>query len=373
MAFFFNRVLDTQEFAKLINDLPSGSISSRTIKRIKLENVSLQSNTLEDLHFKSCKWEGVDAHEKTFKNVIFEDCDFSNVNMRNAHLINVQFIKSSLTNVVMNQASLEGVKFKKSKLVSTDPNIDNSYNGIQADEILFDDCDLSGIGFYKGKAVLRFENSRLFDVNGQSLSEGSSIYFHNTKASLINFDRSTLTKLEIIDSTIDQKSKAVGGDIKNIVVKNSHLDFPMGYTSNIDSAVFEGSGDVIIGRGSNIKSTRVSNCPKGTRKVNIGGENFGEIYIENCHVSEISFSSSQGSLISIKDSSAYGMDFRNSKINHLILDNVKVTTRLKYNNSNISKFEARKITFENTIQIWNEDSNIEIKPDVVLEEKIAPK
>ena len=369
MAFFFNRVLDAQDLAKLINDLPSGSVSNRTIKRIKFENISLQSNTLEDLHFKSCKWEGVDAHEKTLKNIIFEDCDISNVNMRNAHLINVKFIESSLTNVVMNQARLEGVKFRKTKLVSTDPNIDNSYNGIQADEILFEDCDLNNIGFYRSKGIFRFEKSTLYDVAGQSLSEGSALYFHNTHASIINFDRSNLTAIEIIDSTIDKRSTAGGGTVKTIRVENSKLQFAISDNSNVERISFEDSGEVIVGGGKQVKETIVEKCPQGTATVLVGSVGFDLVEIDGCeNLGSLFFGDSVGKKVIIKNSSAYDMDFRDSNIDHLVLENVKIHRKLKHQNTTINKLEVKNISFRKGVKVWDENSNIKITPDTWLEE-----
>lgn len=367
MAFFFNKVLDPKEFSKLVNDLPEGTTEDRQITRITLENETIATDDFKNIHFKDCKWDNVDAHGKTFENIIFENCEFTNVDMRKVHLINVQYIQSKLDNVVMNNAKLEHVNFKNSKLTSSDPNIDNSYNGIQADEILFDDSDLTGIGFYRGKGVFRFDNSRLYDVSGQSLSEGSSLYFHNTKASQINFDRSNLNNLEIIDSTIENYSTANGCNVGNIFVRNSNLDFPIANLGNTHSIVFEGSGNAVVGGGINVKSTKIKDCPEGTRYITVGGKNFGEIYIENCHASSIYFSSSEGSLVSIKNSSAYEIDFRKSKIDHLILDNVEVATSLTYHKSNIRKLDAKDITFEKGIEISNDDSNIEIKPNKILE------
>ncbi len=78
MAFFFNKVLDHQEFIQLLNDLPKEKLSDRQIKRVALEKQQLPEQALEDLHFKSCKWHDIDAHGRTLKNVIFEDCEFNN-------------------------------------------------------------------------------------------------------------------------------------------------------------------------------------------------------------------------------------------------------------------------------------------------------
>ena len=369
MAFFFHKNLDANEFAALINDLSEGAISDRQLKRVSLENQELPSRPLENLHFKSCKWDSVDGREKTFKNIIFEDCEFTNVNMRNATLINVQFLNSKLHNVVMNKASLTQVKFRKSKLISTDSNIDNSYNGIQADEILFEDCDLNNIGFYRSKGIFRFEKSTLYDVAGQSLSEGSALYFHNTHASIINFDRSNLTAIEIIDSTIDKRSTANGGSVKTIRVENSKLEFAIGEHFDVESIIYKNSGDVVVGGGANIHKTRIENCRNGTNTVFVGSKGFDLIEIENCkNVSSIFFADSFGKTVIIRNSSTYDMDFRKSKIEHLILENVQVRSYIEYTNTNIDSLETKNVSFRKGIEIYKEGSNIEITPDTWLDE-----
>ena len=368
MAFFFNKVLEANEFLEVLNELPQGAISDRQIKRTTLENQELPDQPLENTHFKSCKWNNLDAHDNELKNIIFEDCEFNSINMRNANLNNVQFINSTLTNVVMNNATLTQVKFIKSELVSTDPNIDNSYNGLIADELLFKNSKLTSIGFFEAKGIFRFEESTLYDVSGAGLLAGSALFFHKIQGSILDFRRSNLTDLEIIDSKIDKRSSAGGGSINNIRVENSELEFSLGDNSNIESALFENSGDVVVGGGKNNKEVLVKDCPKDTFWLDVGGENFGSVVIENCHVADLAFSSSSGSKITIKNSSANVLDFRKSSIEHLILDNVKVTQKIKYHKTNIQNFESKNISFGKNIKVWNEDSNIEINPDKILDE-----
>jgi uncharacterized protein YjbI with pentapeptide repeats len=368
MAFFFNKVLDAGEFLGLLNDLPQGSISDRQIKRTTLEKQELPDQPLENLYFKSCKWHGVDAHAKTLKNIIFEDCEFNDVNMRGIKLDNVQFISSTLTNVVMNKADLKQVKFRKSKLISTDPNIDNSYNGIQADEILFDGCELRNIGFYRGKGVFRFENSTLYDVAGQSLSAGSALYFNKTHASILNFDRSNLNTIEIIDSTIDKRSTAGGGQVKTIRVENSELEFAVSNNNNVESIKFKNSGDVVVGRGENVKTTRIQDCPKGTYVVRTGGVNFDVIEVENCDVAKIVFGRSTGKTVIIKNVTTHDMDFRESNIEHLILENVQVRSYIEYTKTQVKDLTLKNVSFRKGIEIYKEGSNIEITPDSWVEE-----
>ncbi len=366
MAFFLSKNLDANEFLALVNELLEGSSSERQIKRITLENQGLPDKPLENIHFKSCKWESVDAHEKTLKNIIFEDCELNNINMRSVNLVNVQFIKSRLTNVVMNNAHLEQVKFKKSKLISTDSNIMNNYRNLIADEIVFENSELTGINFFESKAIIRFNNSKLYDVSGVGLMTGSAVYIYKTRGSILDFDQSDLTDMEVIDSTIDKQSSAGGGNIQSIRVENSKLEFALGYTSNIESAVFENSGDVVIGGGKNNNTFTIKNCPKDTYVINAGG-GVDKLEIENCHVSAIRFTDSTGKYISLKNVSTYSMDFRDSKIENLILDNVSVRGKIEYTKTQLDKLEQNNLSFGKKIDIYREGSNLEIKPDIILE------
>ncbi len=369
MAFFFNKVLDASEFLGLLNDLPQGSISDRQIKRTTLEKQELPDQPLENLYFKSCKWHGVDAHAKTLKNIIFEDCEFNDVNMRGIKLDNVQFISSTLTNVVMNKADLKQVKFRKSKLISTDPNIDNSYNGIQADEILFDGCELQNIGFYRGKGVFHFENSTLYDVAGQSLSAGSALYFNKTHASILNFDRSNLNAIEIIDSTIDKRSTAGGGQVKTIRVENSKLEFAVSDNSNVDSISFKGSGEVTVGGGKQVRRTNIESCPSGTHTVLAGSNGFDSVKVENCqNLGALFFADSVGKTVIIKNVTTHDMDFRESNIEHLILENVQVRSYIEYTKTQVKDLTLKNVSFRKGIEIYKEGSNIEITPDSWVEE-----
>ncbi len=288
--------------------------------------------------------------------------------MRNVNLENVHFLASTLTNVVMNNASLKQVKFKNSKLISTDPNIDNSYNGLVADEILFDTCELKSLGFFEAKSILRFENSTLYDVDGEAMKNGSSLYFHKTHASIINFDGSNFDTIEIIDSTIDKRSTAGGGQVKTIRVENSKLEFAVSDNSNVDSIEFNNSGNVVISGGENVKTTHVKNCLKGSRTVMVGSENFERIEVDGCDVAEIVFGRSTGKTVIIKNVTTHDMDFRESNIEHLVLENVKIYRKLKHQNTTINQLEVKNITFRKGVKVWNENSNIKITPDTWLEE-----
>jgi mannose/fructose/N-acetylgalactosamine-specific phosphotransferase system component IIB len=194
------------------------------------------------------------------------------------------------------------------------------------------------------------------------------LYFLNTSASVVDFSRSKLSNLEIIDSEISKRSKIGGGSITNIRVENSKLELSLGTNSNIETALFENSGDVVVGGGKNNKVFIIKNCPKDTYWLDAGGEGFESIEIENCHVTDLSFSSTSGKKVSIKNSSTYVLDFRGSKIESLILENVKVIQKIKYDEADVQNLESNNVTFGKNIKVWKEDSNIEIKPDKILED-----
>jgi uncharacterized protein YjbI with pentapeptide repeats len=368
MAFFFNNNMNSDEFLSTIKALPNGSQSERQVSKVTLENMTLPMTELADIHFKSCKWNKVDAKEISLSNVIFESCEFNNVNLSGANLEQVVFIDSSLKNVIMNNVTATKINFVNSKISSNDPNIENSYNGLIANEIIVDRTELFNLNFFEAKAVFRFNKAKLNDITAQSLQSGSALYFQDTIALDVNFDGSILDNLEVINSTIDKRSSAGGGSIQNIRVENSKLEFALGYTSNIKSAVFENSGDVVIGGGKNNNTFTIKSCPKDTYVINAGG-GVDKLEIENCHVSAIRFTDSTGKYISLKNVSTYSMDFRDSKIDRLILDNVSVRGKVKYQNTNIKNFESKNVSFGMNIKVWNENSNIEIKPNKILEEQ----
>lgn len=368
MAFFFNKVLDPDEFLDLLNDLPQGSISDRQIKRMTLESQELPDKTLENIHFKSCKWHGVDAHEKELKNIVFEDCEFDRVNMRDVKLENVQFLSSTLNNVVMNKANLKGVKFVNSQLKNTDPNVLNGYREMIADEITFDKSNLKGINFFGSKAVLKFNGSKLYDVSGVGLLSGSALYFYKTQGSILDFDQSNLTAIEIIDSTIDERSSANGGLLKTLRVENSKLDFALAGHTNVESTIFRNSGNVVIGGGWNHRQISIKNRPKSTHTIDTGADGFDLLEIDNCHVAGLTFFDSKGKTVVIKNSSAYDMDFRKSNIEKLILENVKIHSSLEYTNTHLGKVETKNLVFRKGMDIYKEGSNIEVTPDNWFEE-----
>ena len=131
----------------------------------------------------------------------------------------------------------------------------------------------------------------------------------------------------------------------------------------MDKVIFENSGDVVVGRGNNIKNTYIKDCLKGTFWLDAGSKNFDVVEISNCDVSDLSITNASGKKVVIKNSSAYVMDLRESQIEHLILENVRVFRKMKYQDTSIKNLEAKNVSFRKDIKIWKDDSNIEITPD----------
>jgi hypothetical protein len=125
---------------------------------------------------------------------------------------------------------------------------------------------------------------------------------------------------------------------------------------------------ILLLGGGNIEKVVVNNCPKGTYWLDVGGENFGSIEIENCHVTDLSFSSSSGKHVSIKNSSMNVLDFRKSNIENLILDNVSVRGEIEYTKTKLGNLKQNNLSFGKKIDIYREDSNVEIKPDKILDD-----
>jgi hypothetical protein len=151
-------------------------------------------------------------------------------------------------------------------------------------------------------------------------------------------------------------------------VENSKLEFAVSDNSNVDSIEFNNSGNVVISGGENVKTTHVKNCLKGSRTVMVGSENFDHIEVDGCDVAEIVFGRSTGKTVIIKNVTTHDMDFRESNIEHLVLENVKIYRKLKHQNTTINQLEVKNITFRKGVKVWNENSNIKITPDTWLEE-----
>lgn len=89
--------------------------------------------------------------------------------------------------------------------------------------------------------------------------------------------------------------------------------------------------------------------------------------LENCNADVIRFTDMTGTQVSIKNSSVYTMDLRDSHIDHLVLDNVTLYTDLKYSDAIIGEIEQHSLIFGHDINIDKEGSDIEIKPNTILE------
>jgi uncharacterized protein YjbI with pentapeptide repeats len=352
----------------VVRSLPNARDAKRIISGVTLEGVVMPLDDLENITFKSCKWNNLQTPKRSFRKVVFDGCEISNIDLREAHLEDVTFINSTLTNVVMNDAKITTMKFSGSNISSSDHNIMNGYRNIHADQIIFENSELVGLNFFESKAIFKFFDSKLYDVSGVGLVAGSSLYFHNSHASLIDFDQSELDQLEVINSTIDKRSSAGGASIRKVRIENSRLNFSLGDTSNMESVVFSDSGDIVVGGGRNNGVFTIRNCPKDTYSLNVVSDGFEKIYIENCHVVSLTFGMSRGKLVSIKNSSAYEMDLRSSTIEELILENVSVRSEIEYTDTKVEVVRQNNLSFDKDIEIYRDGSNFELKPDTVREE-----
>ena len=229
------------------------------------------------------------------------------------------------------------------------------------DKVLFKNSELTNIGFYKSKGEFIFDGSKLNDVSGQSLKVGSALYFTQVDGFDIDFSRSNLSTLEVKNSTI-KNSKANGCTIGRLLLEDSKLDFPIADGKIFGSLVSKNTGNVITS-GTPIEKTLISDCPKDTNTVFVGGDTFHSIEIKNCNASEMVFFKSTGNYVSIENADVYRLDFRLSSIEHLKLNNIKIETELYYDNANIKKLEATNISFGSDLEHTRENSNIEIKED----------
>ena len=90
--------------------------------------------------------------------------------------------------------------------------------------------------------------------------------------------------------------------------------------------------------------------------------------IENCHVSALRITNLEDSNVSLKNISTYSMDLRDSKIDKLLMDHVTTRSKLKYDDAQVKDLKSSNVFFGKNLKIWNEGSNIEIKPDKILDE-----
>lgn len=143
------------------------------------------------------------------------------------------------------------------------------------------------------------------------------------------------------------------------------MEFSLGDNSNIESAIFENSGNVVIGGGKNNKFFSIKNCPKDTYVINAGG-GVKNLEIENCHINALRITDLEGSNVSLKNLSTYSADLRDSKMDTLIMDDVVVNFEIEYTDALVNKIEQNNLSFGKGIEIYREGSNIEIKPDKIL-------
>lgn len=358
---FFKSSLNIDEFYQLIDEETKNNDVTAKINNIEISDFTLTDKHIENIHFSDTNWSNINAENKIFSNIVFQDCIFTNVNFRNSTLNNVTFKNCELKNVVLNNSTIKNLSFENSKLISTDTNVKNSYRELIADKIIFDKTELKNINFFDSKAEFYFNNSKLDDVTGMGLMPGSALYFDNTTAFDIDFSSSTLSTLEVKNSTI-KNSKANGCSIGNILLEDSKLDFPIGFGKSYDTVIAKNTASVLIA-GTPTKKINISGCPKDSRVVSFGGDTFDSVEIENCNASEIKFYRSTGKYVSIENADVYMLDFSASNIDHLKLNNIHIETELYYDDTNIKKLEATNISFGKELEHTRENSNIEIKAD----------
>lgn len=362
MAFLFTKNLTADEFVQFVKEKQQGKTGIIELSGFEIEGFDFPFEILKDVHFKDSKWSDIEAKGRVFENVIFEDCELENLNFREVVFKNAVFKNCTLTNVVMNKSKIDKILFENSKLSSTDSNIEHSYRELVADTLRFKNTELENINFFESKGKFYFDGGKLFDVSGMGLKQGSALYFHNTTAIDIDFGDSSLSTLEVKNSTI-KESKANNCRIGSVVLEDSTLDFPIADGKGYGTVTAKNTGNVVIGGISQANEVTISDCSQ-LRIIHVGGMTFDKIVISNCNPSELIFYKSKGKSMTISNVTVFDMDFRMADIDHLILENIHVRADLKYDGAKIGKLETTGITFDSDINIRAEGANIELKPEV---------
>lgn len=363
MAFLFKKNMSSDEFVKFVKDSQQDRDITIELKNFEIKSFSFPFDELNNIHFIDTKWSDIKAEKRVFENVIFTNCEFNNIDFSEIVFRQVIFKNCILTNVVMNDGQLENVVFEKTKLINTNSNINYSYLRVIADEIRFKESELSNIDFYQSKARFFFENSKLNDVSGMGLASGSALYFINTDAFDIDFSRSTLTSLEVKNSTI-KESKANNCTIDKIILEDSDIKFPIAEGHNYGTVTARNTRDIVI-LGTPVNDVNITGCGE-SNSISVSSMTFNTMTINECSPTKITFFDSKGKTLSITNAEVYDMDFRDAEIDRLILDNIHIRARLYYSGANIKKLETNNIRFDNDIKIKSEGANFEIKPDKII-------
>lgn len=288
-----------------------------------------------------------------FENVIFKDARFQRGSLTNVSfnggsiestsfwgstLTNVRFENLTIVNSVFAGATLFGVTFKNCKIYNS------KIHSLHSSKVTIEDSELAKVDFFDSELDIILKNTRVIEQGMfGGLKPGSRVTLEDSYIGpYSDFSHSHIASFKAVRSELDRF--AVAGNIGEVVLDNSDLDFSIGF-SNIERVIVRDSSitRLALGHG-NIKKIVIEDCHNGDL-LSLRESKVGELSVRDCNLLSFrpvdaifgSFNASNSTFVETEADNMIAKEF--------VLHNVNFTGETVFKGAQADDTELFKVTF----------------------------
>lgn len=322
---------------------------------VELANVEIKNKNIDGVVLNSGKFENTDWTEVSAKGA-----NLTNVTFRKGTLEAVDFTDSTFTNVTFEDVTLREVRFfgptlNNVRFVRCEfdaVNIDRTKNS----RIEVIDSKIENSSLSRGQLIAVFRNSKLSDQTAlTSLMPPSSLTFEKSELIQVNLDRSKLKSLVIEDSKYDAVLDA--GSVDSVVIKNSSVDTSfsastIGKLSLTNTVVTQFSFNK-----ANAGSMFFEHCSQ-LKDFVMYGTAIDTLDIAHCKVSDFYPAVATIGTLRLRDSTLTKSGFERLKAKTMILENVSLDGEINFTGAQIGELKTHNIAKQPGLNLITTGSNV---------------
>jgi uncharacterized protein YjbI with pentapeptide repeats len=256
-----------------------------------------------------------------------------------------------IVNSVFAGATMIGVTFKNCKIY------DSKIHSLNASKITIEDSELNKVDFFDSELDITLKNTKVIELGKFSgLKPGSRVTLIDSYIGpYSSFKYSNIASFKAIRSILD--TFPLGGNIDEIILEKSSLDFTLGNTNINQLTVKDCKIDRLSHGEAIINHTSISNCDTPA-EIYFIGSTLGDLDIRDCDLDEFATIESKIGSINIVNSKIEKTISSKTLAKEFILHNVTFNGETDFSSAQADKTKLFKVTFEPTATLDATGSNI---------------
>lgn len=323
---------------------------------VELANVEIKNKNIDGVVLNGGKFENTDWTQISAKGA-----NLTNVVFRKGTLEAVDFTDSTLTNVTFEDVTLREVRFFGPTLTNVRfvrcefdaVNIDRTKNS----RIEVIDSKIENSSLSRGQLIAVFRNSKLSDQTAlTSLQPPSSLTFEKSELDDVDLSRSVLNEL-ILDTVKSRKSGFVTGTIRKVTITGDDISFGFSETQ-IDQLQVQNINTVGLALDDAVVKTMIISDCRAMRSLNLYRARIGLLDISSCSPNNFRPREANIDTLWVKHGSITNSKFEGMKAKTFILENVSLDGELNFTNAQIGDLKTHNVIQQPSLKLITTGSNV---------------